>query len=74
MSAWIFWSIILLTLSGIMYMAVVVPVQKKLLAIAQAPVFNKDEYDKLSKKWELWGSLATITPIIAVVLMVVKPY
>jgi len=74
MSTWIFWSIILLILSGIMYMAVVVPAQKKMLAIAQAPDFNKEEYDRLSKKWELWGSLATITPIIAVVLMVVKPY
>lgn len=74
MSAWIFWSIILFVISGAVYMAIVVPLQKKLLAIAEDAVFNKEEYDRLTKKWELWGSIATITPIIAVVLMVVKPY
>jgi uncharacterized membrane protein len=74
MTAWIFWSIILFVISGAVYMAMVVPIQKKLLAIAEDAVFNKEEYDNLTKKWELWGGIATITPIIAVVLMVVKPY
>ena len=35
--------------------------------------FKWDEYEKLSKQWNLWGSVATIAPYIAVVLMVLKP-
>jgi uncharacterized membrane protein len=73
MTPWIFWSVILFVISGAAFMGMVVPIQKKLLAIAQASVFNKEEYSRLTKQWELWGSIATITPIIAVVLMVVKP-
>lgn len=73
-SAWILWSIVLFVISGAAFMAKVSPIQKKLLVLSESPGFNKDEYDRLTKQWELWGSIATITPIIAVILMVVKPY
>lgn len=73
-AAWILWSIVLFVISGAAFMAKVSPIQKKLLALSESPDFNKDEYDRLTKQWELWGSIATITPIIAVILMVVKPY
>jgi len=35
--------------------------------------FDWDEYNKLAKQWDIWGSVATITPWIAVILMVLKP-
>jgi uncharacterized membrane protein len=71
-TGWILWSIILFIISGVAFMAKLVPLQKKLLAIAEAPEFNRQEYDNLSKQWELWGTIATIAPIIAVILMVLK--
>ena len=71
-TGWILWSLVLFVISGAAFMAKVVPIQKKLLAIAEAPEFNNAEYEKLSKQWELWGSVATITPIIAAILMVLK--
>lgn len=72
-SGWILWSIILVTLSGVVYMAKVVPVQKKILSLAlDESKYNFEQYEKLAKEWDLWGIIATVTPYIALVLMVYK--
>lgn len=72
-TGWILWSIILVIMSGAAYMAKVVPTQKKILALAKDEKgFNLDDYHKLAKEWDVWGSIATITPYIALVLMVYK--
>ena len=73
-TGWIFWSIVLYVISGLAFMIRVVPLQKKILALtSDENKFNWDEYNKLSGKWNLWGTIATITPWIAVILMVLKP-
>jgi hypothetical protein len=55
-------------------MAKVSPIQKKIVALAKDELkFNWDDYSKLVKQWDVWGSIATITPWIAVILMVIKP-
>jgi uncharacterized membrane protein len=73
-TGWIFWSIILYVISGAAFMAKVVPIQKMVVALAKdESKFNWDEYNKLAKQWDIWGSVATITPWIAVILMVLKP-
>ena len=72
-TSWIFWSIILLVISSYAFMAKVVPAQKKILALASSEEkFAWDEYNKLSKNWNTWGMIATVTPYIAVILMVMK--
>jgi hypothetical protein len=51
-----------------------VPLQKKLAALASdKEKFNWEEYNKLSKQWDIWGYVALLTPWIAVILMVIKP-
>jgi uncharacterized membrane protein len=73
-TGWILWSIILFIISGIAFMAKLVPLQKKLAALASdKEKFNWEEYHKLSKQWEIWGYIALLTPWIATVLMVIKP-
>ena len=73
-TGWILWSIILFTISGIAFMAKLVPLQKNLAALASdKEKFNWEEYHKLSKQWDLWGYVALFTPWIAVILMVIKP-
>jgi uncharacterized membrane protein len=73
-TGWILWSIILLIISGVAFMAKLVPLQKKLAALASDKErFNWDEYHKLSKRWDIWGYVALLTPWIAVILMVIKP-
>lgn len=72
-TGWILWSIILVIISGAVYMAKVVRIQKKILALASdESKFKWDEYNNLSKQWDLWGSIASITSYIALVLMVYK--
>jgi uncharacterized membrane protein len=75
---WIFWSIVLFTISGIAFMAFLVPIQKKLCAVAAAGADDASKMDwvayaRLSSQWKLWGLVALITPLIALVLMVLKP-
>jgi len=73
-TGWILWSIILFTISGIAFMVKLVPLQKKLAALASdKEKFNWDEYHSLSKQWDIWGYVALITPWIALILMVIKP-
>lgn len=75
-SAWILWSIVLYVVSGAAFMAKVSPLQKKMLRIAEAGKtgeFDSLTYKHLSLDWNIWGSVATIAPLIAVVLMVFKP-
>jgi len=73
-TGWILWSIILFIISGIAFMAKLVPLQKKLAKLASDKEnFNWDEYHKLSKQWDIWGYIALLTPWIATILMVLKP-
>ena len=73
---WILWSLVLFGISGASFSLVVAPLQKKLLANASAGIagtWTQSEYQKLSRAWELWGAVATLTPIVALFLMVTKP-
>jgi len=73
-TGWILWSIILFSISGVVFMLKLVPLQKQLAALAfDREKFNWDEYHKLSKQWDLWGYVALLTPWIATILMVIKP-
>jgi uncharacterized membrane protein len=71
---WIIWSIVMLMISAFVFMIKVVPLQKQILELAnREEKFSWDLYMSLSKKWNIWGTIATVTPYIAVVLMVLKP-
>ena len=77
-TAWILWSIVLFTISGIAFMARLVPIQKKLRAVAEsaggdAGTMDWATYQRLSGQWKLWGLIALVTPALALVLMVMKP-
>ena len=73
-TGWIFWSIILYVISGLVFMIRVVPTQKKIVALAKDEKnFSWDTYYKISKQWHIWGAVATIAPWVAVILMVIKP-
>lgn len=71
-TGWILWGFIMILISAVAFMAKVVPAQKKLLKIAETDPFDQQLYDTVSKEWNLWGSIATIAPIVAVILMVLK--
>ena len=73
---WILWSLVLFGAAGAVFGARVGPLQKKLLANAQAGLaghWNEAEYQALSRSWQSWGWVATGAPLVAVALMVLKP-
>ena len=71
-TGWILWGFVMILISAAAFMAKVVPAQKKLLRIAETDPFDQQLYATVSKEWNLWGSIATIAPIVAVILMVLK--
>jgi len=73
---WIGWSLVLFGLAGAVFGMFVGPLQKKLLANARAGLsgsWNQAEYATLSKSWLIWGIVASVAPLAALVLMVFKP-
>jgi len=73
-TGWILWSIILFIISGIAFMAKLVPLQKKIASLASDKGnFIWDDYHKLAKQWDIWGLIALTTPWIAAILMIIKP-
>lgn len=76
-TGWILWSIALFTISGLVFVIRVAPLQTQLRALAQAGAeqgtFDWARYNRLARVWELWGAVALVTPVAALVLMVLKP-
>lgn len=73
---WVGWSLVLFGVSGIAFSVWVAPLQKKLRAVAQAGIagnFDSAEYARLSRSWDFWGAVATLAPLVALFLMVIKP-
>ena len=63
--------------SGIAFGTQVAPLQVRLRALAQAGAsggeWDKAQYHRLSRRWELWGLFAIVAPLAAFALMVFKP-
>ena len=74
---WIAASIALFSISGVLFGVRVAPLQKQLRALAkrglESGTFDHAAYAALTRRWELWGLAALITPLLALVLMVLKP-
>jgi uncharacterized membrane protein len=74
---WILWTIVLFAISGIAFGARVAPLQKRLHALAAAGAqggsFDIAAYERVSRQWDVWGTVATLTPLVGVGLMVLKP-
>jgi len=76
-TGWILGSIVLFAISGALFGMRVAPLQRQLRALAedgaQSGRFDFDAYMARARTWELWGGFALATPLIALVLMVLKP-
>ncbi len=74
---WILWSLVLFGVSGLVFVLRVAPLQVQLRALARAGTdqgaLDWGRYQRLARTWELWGAIALLTPIAALVLMVLKP-
>jgi uncharacterized membrane protein len=72
-TGWIFWSIILFSISGIAFGWKVAPLQRKIYRYTlSGDDFNRKVYHSYLKQWELWGLVSLLTPLAALVMMVLK--
>ena len=76
-TGWILWTLILFTVSGLVFLIRVAPLQRQLRALAEAAVesgtFEYAHYRAVAARWEAWGAAALLTPVAGLALMVLKP-
>lgn len=76
-TAWVAAGIVLFVITGLIFMARVGPLQRQMLAVARASAnggsFDWTAYDRLSRSWAIWGSIAVLVPLLAAGIMVFKP-
>ena len=77
-TGWIFWSLVAFTLSGIAYSWKVAPLQQRIYKMTREEKpgekenFSWEEFHRQYKSWEFWGAVALITPLAALVMMILK--
>lgn len=75
-TGWVFWPLALFAVSGVIFSVKVAPLQRRIAALT-ANKDGRDEpqdtFEDLYKSWEWWGIAALLTPIAALVIMVLKP-
>lgn len=76
-TSWILATVVLFSVSGLVFMIRLAPLQRQLLALAQGGAhsgsFEYSQYHALARRWEVWGALALATPLAGLVFMVLKP-
>jgi len=73
---WLFWGFWVFVLSGVIWVAVLIPIQYKQAKLARE--FAKggtipDQYWRLNRQWFFWGILDTLIPLSVIYWMVFKP-
>ncbi len=75
-TGWIFWSIILFSISGFAFALKVAPLQKEIYSLTfskgASNDFNWNNFNKVYLQWEIWGLIALLTPLAAFVMMILK--
>lgn len=73
---WLTWGRCLFIASGIIWIVVLIPTQIKQARMTRGFAISKtipDEYWKLSKRWNIFGALAVLLPLMNIYWMVFKP-
>ncbi len=76
-TSWIALALGLFTLSGIVWVGFLLRYQHKMIQLSSNSVVFGEElpeaFFKVLHRWYFWGMIATILPLISLILMVVKP-
>lgn len=73
---WMAWGLGLFTISGMIWIAILIPIQikqEKLARLFSSQTTIPDGYWALCKLWNIFGTIATLLPLLAVYFMVFKP-
>ena len=74
--AWLIWGQSLFIASGVIWLAILVPIQS--VQAREARTFANggpipESYWRLGQRWAIWGAIATVLPLANLYFMVVKP-
>lgn len=76
-TGWILWPIILFSISGLAFGRWVAPLQRQMASLMKAGSENGKPdwaaYERLSRAWAISGAAALLAPLVALIIMVVKP-
>ena len=73
---WLSISLILLIITGIIWAALLLPLQKRMVRLAQLAAASGTPdaaYRQASKRWAMFGGIATLLPVVILFLMVLNP-
>ena len=73
---WLVWSQIFFVTAGVIWLAIIVPIQRAQARLARAFTAGgavPDAYRALSRRWLLWGLVSTVPLVAAMWLMIAKP-
>jgi uncharacterized membrane protein len=73
---WLSWGLSLFTASGIIWVAILVPIQHRQAHLAcefSVTGHIPPDYWRLCRRWLIWGTIATIFPLMNLYWMVLKP-
>ena len=75
-TGWIFWSIILFSISGLAFAFKVAPLQKKIYQLTlhkeSSNDFDWKYFNKVYLQWDIWGFIALATHLAAFIMMTLK--
>lgn len=71
--SWIAAALGLLILSGIVWLAFLLRYQNQLVELSANGDTLSNEFMRVFRNWGIWGGVATVLPILSLVLMVFKP-
>ena len=74
---WAEMGLALFILSGIIWLTVLIPLQKKMVRLtSEAVELNiglSDDFHRVHRRWAMWGGISTLLPFVSLYLMVFKP-
>jgi uncharacterized membrane protein len=73
---WLSWGLWLFTASGVIWVVILIPTQIRQERMAREFAVSGNippEYWHLCKRWNIWGTLATVLPLLNLYWMVLKP-
>ena len=75
-TGWIFWSIVMFSISGLAFAFKVVPLQKRIYNLTlnkeTSTDFDWENFRKVFSQWDIWGLIALLTPFAAFIMMTLK--
>ena len=73
---WLGLSLVLLLVTGIIWIVALVPLERRMVRMSRDALERGEEdpaYARVSRRWAMFGGIATLLPVVILFLMVLRP-